>query len=42
MEYKAKLDYGKSKHFYTYMFQILKLFRALKELLRLLHSPCFS
>ena len=33
MEYKAKLDKGKNKHIYTYNFEILKLFKALKELL---------
>ena len=40
---KAKLDQGKSKHFYTYNFQIiLKLFKALKELLRLIHSSSLA
>ena len=29
MEYKAKLDKSKSKHYYTYNFQILKLFNTL-------------
>ena len=42
--WSTKLNWTKVRVsiFILYNFQILKLFKALKELLRLLHSPSFS